>query len=478
MTGRIRSVLDRTKKQRGVMVLNSLLIFFTNFAIFLSVPPQTKIFENIICRKMYGDSALHPHPGDDDRCRGALVQSELARINGWKTTSEALPSILLSVAYGTLADRIGRKPCLQLCTLGMLLSEVWTRVVCIWSDTLPLRLVWVSGLLRAIGGGEPVIDSIMCVMVMDVFEEHNRAVALLRLHSVFIVAKILAAPTTAAMMALGSPWTPFLLSLGMIFIAQLLSFLLPETLGYAEMQDPDGNKIRKGIAATNGNLMQKLAQSTRFIVENRNTAPIIIVNLMASITKSSNYFLLQYSSAKYEWSYSLSSLVLTIREVSSLATYLILMPAASAAVRRASCDSVTAQDKRLCQASGLLNVFGFFSVAAAGTPVLYMLALVFLSLGSGFDTAMSSFSTSLVLPHQIASLHSVAATAKSIGGLIAGPLFAQLMQVGLGLDRTWLGVPYIAAGVFFVAALLALSCIRIQSRNLDEAEQPFLQTDV
>lgn len=86
--------MDKTKKQWEVMVLNALLILFTNFAIFLSVPPQTKIFEDIICRKMHWDSASYLHPGDDDRCRGALVQSELARINGWKTTFEALPSML------------------------------------------------------------------------------------------------------------------------------------------------------------------------------------------------------------------------------------------------------------------------------------------------------------------------------------------------------------------------------------------------
>ena len=34
------------------------------------------------------------------------------------------------MAYGALADRIGRKPCLQLCVLGYLLSEAWTRIVC------------------------------------------------------------------------------------------------------------------------------------------------------------------------------------------------------------------------------------------------------------------------------------------------------------------------------------------------------------
>ncbi|KAJ5146141.1 uncharacterized protein N7515_000705 [Penicillium bovifimosum] len=452
MTDRRPTAMDKAKKQWEVMALNALLIFFMNFAIFLSVPPQIKIFEDIICRKIHLDNALNLHPGDDDSCRGALVQTELARINGWKTTFEALPSI--------------------------------------WSDVLPLRLVWLSGLLRSIGGGEPVIDSIMAVMVMDVFEERDRdtvtlltllilsAVALLRLHSVFIVAKILAAPTSAAVVALGSPWTPFMLSLVILSAAQVLSFLLPETLGYAEPQEPDDNRTRRSITEKKGNLIQKFALSAKFVVQNPNMVPIIIVNLVASITKSSSNFLLQYSSTRYGWSYSLSSLVLMIREASSLITYLVLTPAASAAIRRIGRGSVTAQDKRLCQAGGLLNVFGYFSIATAATPVLFMLALAFLSLGSGFDTVVTSFATSLVQPHQIVSLHLVAATAKSIGGLVGGPLFARLMQVGFELGSGWLGMPYIAAGLFFFAVLLALSSIRIQSRNLDETEQPLLPTDV
>nr|UZP48223.1 AvaK [Aspergillus versicolor] len=450
MTDRRPTIMDKAKKQWEVMALNSLLILFTNFAIFLSMPPQTEIFEDIICSKMHSESALHPQ-GEDDGCRGALVQSELARINGWKTTFEALPR--------------------------MLLSEAWTRVVCIYSDVLPLSLVWLSGLLRSVGGGEPVIDSIMCVMVMDVFEESDRAVALLRLHSVFIVAKIFAAPASAALVALTSAWTPFLISLAMLFVAQALSFLLPETLGYVEQKEPDDSRAHK-MAGKKGNLNQRFALAARLIVQNRNMAPIIIVNLVASITKSSNHFLLQYSSTKYEWSYSQSNLVLVIREASSLLTYLVLMPAASKAIRRVSSKSVTAQDKRLCQGSGLLNVFGFFSIALAGTPVVYVLALAFLSLGSGFDTAMSGFATSLVQPDQIASLHSTAATAKSLGGLVAGPLFARLMQVGFELGSGWLGIPYIAAGLFFITVLVAVCSIRIQSRSLDEDGQPLLQTDV
>lgn len=39
---------------------------------------------------------------------------------------------------------------------------------------MPLRMVWLSGLWRIIGGGDQVVVSIALVMVADIFSEEER----------------------------------------------------------------------------------------------------------------------------------------------------------------------------------------------------------------------------------------------------------------------------------------------------------------
>jgi carbon starvation protein CstA len=43
-----------------------------------------------------------------------------------------------------------------------------------FSNVMPLRMVWLTGLWRMIGGGDQVIVNIALVMVADIFSEEER----------------------------------------------------------------------------------------------------------------------------------------------------------------------------------------------------------------------------------------------------------------------------------------------------------------
>jgi hypothetical protein len=146
-----------------ILIVGSLLILLTEFGFFLPIPPQTKIFKDILCRKYY--AAQPPHPSEQN-CKITPVQIELARINGGKDTFDALPSItnlVLSCRYSGVAKRY--------------LDEI-----CLWVPLWFMRYIrsvidhagrLLSSLLRLLGGGDLVVSSIVCVMVADAFPEDD-----------------------------------------------------------------------------------------------------------------------------------------------------------------------------------------------------------------------------------------------------------------------------------------------------------------
>lgn len=170
---------SKQAKKLLILVACGFFVLAADFGFFMSQAPQTTIFEQIICRNyllhsrddvntdLYDSSARDP-------CKSEIVQGELAIINGYKDTFDVLPSIILSLPYGVLADHWGRKPVLYLGALGIVLGELWVRLVAAWSNVLPLRMVWMSGLFRIIGGGDQVFTSIAVAIVADVFSEEER----------------------------------------------------------------------------------------------------------------------------------------------------------------------------------------------------------------------------------------------------------------------------------------------------------------
>ena len=88
-------------------------------------------------------------------------------------------------------DHWGRKPVIYLGITGLLLSELWTRLICwvprsiyrnsladinpgLWSNVLPLRLIWLAPIFKIVGGGDQVVTSAAFVIVADIFTEAER----------------------------------------------------------------------------------------------------------------------------------------------------------------------------------------------------------------------------------------------------------------------------------------------------------------
>lgn len=76
-----------------------------------------------------------------------------------------------------MADRRGRKATICLSVPAFALYIATTFVVLWFSDTIPLRAVWLSSLAWVVGGGPAVAFAVVWTMVSDVTSEDERCVS-------------------------------------------------------------------------------------------------------------------------------------------------------------------------------------------------------------------------------------------------------------------------------------------------------------
>ncbi|CAG7949977.1 unnamed protein product [Penicillium nalgiovense] len=401
--------------------------------------------------------------------------------------------LLLSLPYGILSDHWGRKPVLCFCLLGLIPGEFWVIIVYIWSNYTPLRMVWLSSLTKIIGGGDPVISTIVCVIIADVFSEDERSTALFRLNSAAILAEILVSPISAYLMTFSLMFS-YILGVGLVILGTIPVMFLPETLEDVKLKqsipaesdrESDQNTENERVEQRSGKKeifrqftrqSREFIQSTRFIWLNSNVSTMILVFFVTIIGRQSTNLLLQYVSKKFDWSIARSSLLISLRGIFSLLTYSILMPGLLVLVIRYLDLHGKYRDHVMSKWSGVLSIIGFAAISLAPTPAILINGQIILSTGSSFLVTTRSLATALVLPDHVSTLYAAIAIAQSVGVLVAGPLFASLFRLGMHIGDAWMGLPFLQASLCFAMAVIAVWRIQLAPsvRGANEEEHESL----
>ena len=282
------------------------------------------------------------------------------------------------------------------------------------------------------------------------------------LYAAMLVAEIFGGPISAWLMAISSPWIPYLLGLLCEFVGLAAVLAIPEILpGRLDMDhshtagdtDEGENKPRTQALWPFIQLTTKqILRIKQFILGNRNVLAMTAAFFSATAGQQALKLILQYASKRFSWSMGEASLILSLKGIINLVLLLLILPALSGQLQRRL--SPARKDLLIAQGSAALLVLGFTTMGLASYPALFSIGVSVLALGWGFYATLRSLASALVSETQIGLLSTTIGLVQGVGGLIAGPVLAGAFTYGMALGGSWIGLPYfVAAGLFAAAGL-------------------------
>jgi hypothetical protein len=112
---------------------------------------------------------------------------------------------------------------------GFLINAIITNSILWFSDTLPLRAIWLAAFSWIIGGGPTVALVIIWTMLADLTTDSQRAIVFFRVGVMSMAASFVSSATSSALMTL-NPWTPLTVGCGIVIIGLTFALSLPETI--------------------------------------------------------------------------------------------------------------------------------------------------------------------------------------------------------------------------------------------------------
>jgi len=450
--------LSEMSRRFHTLLAMCILIFFVEACVILQTAPQTQILEDAICDKYYSEKDPLQSTTRLSRCKVEPVQEELSLIKGWQYSLDQLPGFIMALPYGALSEKWGRRSILILSLLGYLASVLWIQFVCWKSDFFPLRLTWLSSLAQFVGGGGVVFYAIIFTIASDVATEGQRTNLFMVLGSLTYLAEISATPTSVALMH-WNPWIPLLAADVIVATLMAVAFALPEPhRAYRRLEsDADGDGVLPTVQLPSiAAYLQRGWKAAQLIIRNRTAAAIFLTLLMAACQRATNDLILIYASDKFNLTIAEASFLAQLRGAMSLLLSLLILPATAHLVTGYFFLNPQERDLLLSRFSTFLIAIGFIVLGVASKPAFATIGVGIAALGSGINGLCKSIVVSLFDTGTTAIILSAVAMQQTIGAMISGPLFSYLYGIGLGLGKTWIGMPFVVLGVLFLLCCLGL----------------------
>ena len=353
-------------------------------------------------------------------------------------------------------------------------------VVLALPDIFSVWLMAPAGLFLLVGGGPTMVTAMIWTMLADVTPVAERASVFYLLMALALILSATLTPLAGWLMTY-TPWLPLWIGFAVCWVGTATSFLLPET-GAAllhpqktstpeheqEEADDDDEAPIKTTDSNSNNILSSAWTALRrdahrvyafTLSSHRITALALLTALHHPFLVGMVVYGLQYMTARFAWSWTRATYVVTVSRVTSV-VLLVGLPLATTLMARCGVSDAFRRDLYLLRASATLLCIGclLFGLAPDGGTMVASQVVYGMSLG--YSAQARALVTALVEPHMLATLNTALATLEGIMDVVAAFGLGWLLTKGLELGGQLEGLPYLVLGGVALLAVITAFVIR------------------
>jgi MFS family permease len=452
------------------------IVFIVNLSFQILIPAQTQIYENIYCAQWYRRHPVHDLPSNgtipESYCKLGPVQTQVSSLKGWLEVFMAVPSLLLSIPIGMLADSIGRRLIFTANALSLALMQVWITFVTCFGGGIPLRAVWLAGGFGLFTGGTIVTEMLFMCMLTDISPEGQVANAFFRATSFAYAGRVLG-PLIAGALMRRDPWYAVYLGLACLAFTFAVVVTIPETfqstaacsqgatttLEQADEGGPTTKQKQKFTFAASRSSMRQVLKiwSDWRLVSEALTLPFKIVYFAL------NDLVQRYVSDRYGWTLANATLLYAVQAATTTLMLLTFLPLVSNHIDKRFSLSVLQKNVVMTRASLFVLAVAYTVIGLAPNTAIMVIGMVIETLSTGLPSTMRALAAALVSTEDKGRVFSVLAVAETLSTMIAYPVTAALFNIGLEKGGgAWLGLPYDFVAVAAAGACLVMCLLRFE----------------
>ncbi|KUJ21339.1 uncharacterized protein LY89DRAFT_730122 [Mollisia scopiformis] len=290
----------------------------------LCVVSYVRLIESAVCQRYYGVGTFVA----EVLCKGDAVQSYMAYLMGTMSSFSSLPTLLLTLPYGILAEHVDRRAILLVNFVSTIISILYVIAICYY-PSIDLKLLWLSGLFDIAGGGSSVSTVLVRSMMAECVPSSALSTLFYRLSAISMIVRLVGTSFGSWLLQNGAAST--------MLVGTSSKHPSPD-LEYTVCEQSESIKLSTKTIGESGSgfeqhrpkasvfhaLVQSLGSYKRLILHSKPFVMCLAIMFINTVALDSRALLHPWLSKRYNWDLATTGYILSVESLLGISILLVL----------------------------------------------------------------------------------------------------------------------------------------------------------